>query len=286
MSASAMDGNARPRRVLVYRHSVLIRITHWINALCILVLVMSGLQIFNAHPALYFGQASDFDNPALAMRAVTTADGERIGVTVIGNTSFTTTGVLGLSAGSNGEPRARGFPSWITLPSYQDLATGRRWHFFFAWLFVINGAVYLVASLLNGHVWRDLLPTGGQLRGIGRSILEHLRLRFGHGEEARRYNVLQKLAYLGIIFLVLPLLILAGLAMSPAIDAAAPWLTTVLGGRQTARTIHFICAFLIVLFVLVHVVMVLVSGVWNNLRSMITGRYAIETTASDPGDKP
>jgi thiosulfate reductase cytochrome b subunit len=281
-----MDGNARPRRVLVYRHSVLIRITHWINALCILVLVMSGLQIFNAHPALYFGQASDFDNPALAMRAVTTADGERIGVTVIGNTSFTTTGVLGLSAGSNGEPRARGFPSWITLPSYQDLATGRRWHFFFAWLFVINGAVYLVASLLNGHVWRDLLPTGGQLRGIGRSILEHLRLRFGHGEEARRYNVLQKLAYLGIIFLVLPLLILAGLAMSPAIDAAAPWLTTVLGGRQTARTIHFICAFLIVLFVLVHVVMVLVSGVWNNLRSMITGRYAIETTASDPGDKP
>ncbi|MEO8667202.1 MAG: cytochrome b/b6 domain-containing protein [Bauldia sp.] len=278
--------SVRPRRILVYRHSVLTRITHWINVLCILVLVMSGLQIFNAHPALYFGQKSDFDKPALAMRAVNGPDGAPIGVTTIGGATFTTTGVLGLSAGSDGELRQRGFPSWITLPSYQDLSTGRRWHFFFAWLFVINGAVYLIASFLNGHVWRDLLPTGRQLREIGKSIGEHLRLRFGHGDEARNYNVLQKLAYIGVIFVVLPLLILAGLAMSPGVDAAVPWLTTVFGGRQTARTIHFICASLIVLFVLVHVIMVLISGVWNNIRSMITGRYAIVTTAGETGDKP
>jgi thiosulfate reductase cytochrome b subunit len=268
--------NARPRRLFIYRHTVLTRITHWINVLCILVLVMSGLQIFNAHPALYFGQDSDFANPVLSMRAVTTEEGERIGVTTIGGARFTTTGFLGLSEVADGQLRARGFPSWLTLPSYQDLATGRRWHFFFAWLFVINGIVYVAASLLNGHVWRDLLPTGRQLREIGKSIGDHLRLRFGHGEEARHYNVLQKLAYLAVIFVVLPLLILAGLAMSPAIDAAVPWLTEVLGGRQTARTIHFICAALIVLFVFVHVVMVLISGVWNNVRSMITGRYAID----------
>src|SRR4029079_629073 len=172
------------------------------------------------------------------------------------------------------------------IPSYQDLSTGRRWHFFFAWLFVINGAVYIVASLLNGHVWRDLLPSGQQLRHIGHSILDHLRLNFGHGEEARHYNVLQKLAYLGVIFVVLPLLILAGLAMSPGVDAAVPWLVPAFGGRQTARTIHFICASLVVLFVLVHVVMVLISGVWNNIRAMITGRYAIVPESRSPGEKP
>jgi thiosulfate reductase cytochrome b subunit len=285
VSVSAAEANPPPRRMLIYRHSVLIRLTHWINALCILVLVMSGLQIFNAHPALYFGQKSDFDRPVLSMRAVSTDDGSRIGVTTIGGASFNTTGVFGLSDGSDGQPRARGFPSWLTLPSYQDLATGRRWHFFFAWLLVINGAVYVLASLANGHVRRDLLPTGGQLRGIGRSVLDHLRLRFGHGEEARRYNVLQKLAYLGIVFVVLPLLILAGLAMSPGVDSAAHWLPAAFGGRQTARTVHFICTSLIVLFVLVHIVMVLISGVWNNLRSMITGRYAIDTTGA-PGDRP
>jgi thiosulfate reductase cytochrome b subunit len=246
---------------------------------------MSGLQIFNAHPSLYFGQQSDFANPALSMRAVIGPDGKPMGETRIGGLTFDTTGFLGLSAGANGEPRARGFPSWLTLPSYQDLATGRRWHFFFAWLFVINGAVYIIASLLNGHVWRDLLPTGGQLRQIGKTIVDHIKLRFGHGDEARHYNVLQKLVYLAVIFIVLPLLILAGLAMSPAVDAAWPWLVPALGGRQTARTIHFICASLIVLFVFVHVVMVLISGVWNNIRSMVTGRYAIATDAETRGEK-
>ena len=286
MSASVSEMSARPRRIFIYRHTVLTRVTHWINVLCILVLVMSGLQIFNAHPALYFGQKADFDNPALSMRAMLGADGRPIGITTVGGATFTTTGFLGLSTGANGEPRARGFPSWLTLPSYQDLATGRRWHFFFAWLFVINGLVYIIASVLNGHVWRDLLPTGRQLRQIGATIVEHIRLRFGHGEEARHYNVLQKLTYLAVIFLVLPLLILAGLTMSPGVDAAVPWLVPAFGGRQTARTIHFICASLIVLFVFVHVVMVLISGVWNNIRSMVTGRYAIATGGATPGETP
>lgn len=263
----------RPAKTLVYRHSLLVRITHWINVLCILVLLMSGLQIFNAHPALYWGDASHFDDPFVKMRGVRTPDG-LAGITTVFGAEFDTTGVLGLSTTSDGRVVARGFPSWATLPSHRDLATGRNWHFFFAWLFVINGLVYVVASLLTRHAWRDLVPSWAQLRGIGRTVVDHLRFRFDHGSG---YSVLQKLSYLVMIFIVLPLVILAGLGMSPAMDAAFPWIVDVMGGRQSARTIHFIAATLIVLFVLVHVVMVVVTGVWNNLRSMITGRYAVRS---------
>lgn len=259
-----------PTKTLVYRHSLIVRITHWINVLCILVLVMSGLQVFNAHPALYWGDKSTFDDPVLAMRSERGESG-LVGVTTVLDARFVTTGVLGVSGASDGSPTARGFPSWATLPSYRDLSTGRRWHFFFAWLFVINGLVYIAVSLLNRHVWRDLVPSGEQVRKIGHSISEHLRFRFDHG---RDYNVLQKLSYLVMIFIVLPLVILAGLAMSPGLDSAFPWIVDLFGGRQSARTVHFIAATAIVLFVLVHVAMVLVSGVWNNLRSMVTGRYA------------
>ena len=176
----------------IHRHSAVVRVTHWINVVCLALLLMSGLQIFNAHPALYWGEISHFESP------------------------FTV-----------GE-----FPGWLTVPSYQSLATGRHWHFLFAWIFVINGAVYLAASLLGGHLWRDLFPTREQLRYIGRSIAEHVRLRFPKGEEARRYNVLQKLAYLAVVLVLLPVMLLAGLAMSPAIDAAFPWLVPLFGGLR------------------------------------------------------
>jgi thiosulfate reductase cytochrome b subunit len=273
--ASVAPEEERPvRRVFFYRHSLVVRITHWVNVLCIAILLMSGLQIFNAHPALYIGDKSNFDHPVLAMGAMRDANGAPYGVTQILGKQFNTTGVLGLS-NSSGRLAARGFPSWITLPSYQDLATGRRWHFFFAWLFVINGLVYALYTIASGH-WRQLVPTGGQLRHIGASIREHLLLRFPKGEESKSYNVLQKLAYFGVVAVLLPVMILAGLTMSPGVDSAFPWLLEVFGGRQTARTIHFVLATLIVLFVLVHVVMVLLSGVWNNLRSMITGKYRIE----------
>jgi thiosulfate reductase cytochrome b subunit len=274
MTDATLGESPRLRKTLVYRHSILVRVTHWINVLCILVLVMTGLQIFNAHPALYWGDKSTFDDPIVAMRSRSGPENSRIGVTTVFGTTFETTGVLGLSTTPDGTVAARGFPHWATIPSYRDLATGRRWHFFFAWLFVINGIVYVVASLLSRHVWRDLVPGRDQLRHTGATILDHLRFRFDHG---RDYNVLQKLSYLAMIFVVLPLTILAGLAMSPGMDAAFPWIVDALGGRQSARTIHFIAATAIVLFVIVHVVMVLVSGVFNNLRSMITGRYAVRT---------
>jgi thiosulfate reductase cytochrome b subunit len=259
----------------IRRHSIAVRVTHWINAVCLLVLLMSGLQIFNAHPALYWGQASTFDHPILALTATGSSEAGTKGVTQIFGHAFDTTGVLGASIGPGGQVWARGFPSWLTIPSYQDLSTGRRWHFFFAWLLVLNGAVYLLSGLISGHLRRDLLPTRLQLRKIGHTIREHLLLRFPRGDEARHYNVLQKLAYLAVAFGVLPLIVLTGLTMSPGMDAAAPDLLALFGGRQSARTIHFLAASGLVLFVVVHVAMVLLSGAWNNLRSMITGTYVL-----------
>lgn len=262
-------------REVIYRHSGAVRVTHWVNALVLLVLLMSGLQIFNAHPALYLGSKSDFEHPVMAMRPM--QHGNQVyGVTTLFGWQFDTTGVFGLAGDAESGYQARGFPWWATLPGNRNLAMGRRWHFFFAWLFLFNGLAYLLWSLGSGHLRRDLAPSGQELKQIGVSIWDHVRLRFPKGEEAKRYNVLQKLAYLVVALVLLPLMLLTGLAMSPGMDAAFPVLLDLFGGRQTARTIHFISASFIVIFVVVHLVMVLITGVWNNVRSMITGRYVID----------
>jgi thiosulfate reductase cytochrome b subunit len=226
---------------VVRRHSALVRACHWINALCFLALLMSGMQIFNAHPMLNWGNATDFGRPFFSL--------------------------------------PDGFPDWATLPGEQDLAAGRRWHLFFAWILALNGAVYVVNLFASGHL-RDLWASGRDLKTIPRAILDHARLRFPKGDEALRYNVLQKLAYLSVV-LALPILILAGLTMSPAMDAALPWLVSLFGGRQSARAVHFLLATYLVGFVLVHLAMVLLSGLLNNMRSMITGRYRIEEDGHD-----
>ena len=256
-------------------HTALVRLTHWINAVCVALLLMSGLQIFNAHPALYWGEISDFAHPTLAI-STKKANGEMRGVTIVAGRTFDTTGVLGVSSAAGGGSQSRAFPSWATLPSWHSLADGRLWHFFAAWVFVLNGLVYLISGALSRHLWHDLAPSWREVTGIGGAVWQHIRLRFPHGEEARRYNVLQQLSYLAVIFGLLPLLILAGLAMSPRLDAGFPWLVELFGGRQSARTVHFLCAAALVGFGLVHVLMVLISGVFNNMRSMITGRYVIE----------
>ena len=253
------------------RHAAPVRVTHWINVICFTLLLMSGLQIFNAHPALYVGERSDFDHPAMSIQAHLSANG-LVGQTMILGHSFDTTGVLGVS-NEGGQVSRRAFPSWVTVPSFQDLATGRRWHFLFAWLLVLNALGYLVWGIASWHFVRDLLPSREELGHVGKEFLEHLRLRFPRGDAAKRYNVLQQLAYLLVVFVLLPLMILTGLTMSPGIDSAVPQLLTLFGGRQTARLIHFVTASSLVLFVIVHFVMVLISGVWNNLRSMITGWY-------------
>jgi len=279
-----MDANTEPTRrshEIIHRHSGTVRITHWVNVICLLVLLMSGLQIFNAHPALYLGSKSTFADPVMAMRPMKHGN-DVYGVTTILGWHIDTTGVFGLAKTAAGGFQIRGFPWSVTLPGHRNLAMGRRWHFFFAWVFVINGLAYLTWSLASGHLARDLTPAARELKHIGASIWEHLRLKFPKGEEAKHYNVLQKLSYLIVALVLLPLMLATGLAMSPGMDAGYPFLLDVFGGRQSARTIHFVAASAIVLFFVVHVVMVLISGVWNNLRSMITGRYVIKYPEAQP----
>jgi thiosulfate reductase cytochrome b subunit len=271
---SALTGNSRRlpagKGPLVYRQSVWTRVTHWIWAVSLFFLLLTGLQIFNAHPALYLGRQSGFgfDNEVLRIGAENSPAGPTGYAEVLGQ-RFDTTGVLGLST-RNGRLEARGFPEWATIPSYHDLASGRVVHFFFAWVLTGTLAVWLIASLLNGHLRRDLAPTGRDLRRLPRDVLDHLRLRFHH---TRDYNTLQKLSYAGVLFVAMPLMIVTGLAMSPSSNAVVPFLTDLFGGRQTARTIHFAVMVLLILFFLVHILMVFAAGPINELRSIVTGWY-------------
>lgn len=265
--------HGKARDDLVYRQTRWTRLTHWVWAVCLFFLLLTGLQIFNAHPALYIGDQSGFQfaNHVLAITAEDNGSGQR-GVTDILGVRFDTTGVLGLS-GSGGQFSERAFPAWATIPSYQDLATGRVIHFFFAWLLAGTLMVWFTASLISGHLRRDLLPGLGDIRRLPGDIADHARLRFRHG---RDYNTLQKLAYAAVLLVMLPLMILTGLAMSPSVDALVPWLPEIFGGRQTARTIHFMVMLLIVGFFLVHLLMILVAGPVNELRSIITGWHRID----------
>jgi len=267
---------------LYYRHTLPVRLMHWINVVALTILLLSGLNIFSAHPALYWGKSSYTGRPPL-FEISTREDGEGdpVGVTTIFGHDFVTTGVLGASEGPDGDLVERAFPSWLTIPDSRWLAMARRWHFLFAWVFVINGLCYVAYSIGSRHLGRDLAPDRPELRSIGRSIVEHLRFKHPTGEAAKRYNVLQKLTYLAVIFVLLPLVILMGFAMSPRLDSLFPGWVDLFGGRQSARTIHFIVAWLLVAFVLVHVFEVIVSGFWNHLRSMITGRYRVTGEAPD-----
>jgi thiosulfate reductase cytochrome b subunit len=271
--ATAVPSVAAHARPLYLRHALAVRIMHWINVVALML--MSGLQIFNAHPALYFGNSSyGGREPWLVIGAREDAQGKPVGYTRIFGREFTTTGVLGLSTDA-GRMYAQGFPSWLTIPSHQWLAMARSWHFFFAWIFLVNGLCYVAYTIASRHLARDLWPTRNDVRGLGGSIVDHLRLRHPTGEAAKRYNVLQKIAYLTVIFVLLPLIVLMGLGMSPRLDTLFGGWVGWFGGRQSVRSIHFIVAWLLVAFVLVHLFEVIVTGLWNNVRSMITGRYRV-----------
>jgi thiosulfate reductase cytochrome b subunit len=257
-----------PNGPLVYRQRVVTRVTHWLWAVSLFFLLLTGLQIFNAFPSLHIGIEAGFgyDNAILAIGAAEGPEGLR-GVTRLFGWEIDTTGLLGLSGGE-----ARAFPAWATIPSTMSLATGRVIHFFFAWVLVGTLALWAVASLWNGHA-RDLVPTLRDLRALPRDVADHARLRIHH---TRRYGVLQKLAYAVVLFGLLPLMILTGLCMSPSFNAAAPWLLDVFGGRQTARTLHFAGMVLLVGFFVVHMLMILLAGPLNELRSIVTGWYRID----------
>ena len=266
-----------PQREVMYRHTVAVRLTHWINALIIVLLLISGLRLFNYHPALYWGDYGYNGVPSLfSIAALEDIDtDEPVGVTTIMGHNFITTGVLGVAYDLQGEPVAGAFPKWLILPG--GLALARDVHFAAAWLLVLNGLAYLLFGLFTGHFRRNLVPSGAELRPrhMLADIWNHLRLRRPRGAAARHYNVLQKLAYVIVVFVLLPVMVLTGLTMSPAVTAAVPFLFDMFGGRQSARTIHFLVANLLVLFVLIHIVQAIVTGMFNNMRSMITGRYVV-----------
>jgi len=274
-------GRAQTSTTTIKRHSLTTRLWHWVNFITLIILLMSGLQIFNAHPALYWGEQSSFSQPFLAIHARKGADGSARGVVQLAGHEIVTTGVLGLS-NSNGRLRERGFSEWATLPGPQWLSMGRNWHFLAAWIFGPSIVAYLLYTLISRRRRRLIFPTQAQWREIPTTLIDHARLRFHHVAD---YNGIQKLTYILVLFGLLPAMVLSGLAMSPTMNAAWPWITELFGGRQSARTIHFICAFSLVGFFIVHIALVLVSGVFNNLRSMITGRYRIQVSSHDETEK-
>lgn len=254
-----------PKGPLIYRHRLITRLTHWVWAICLFFLLLTGLQIFNAHPTLYLGAESGFEYDNSIFEIGARAEGDSLqGYTRLFGAEFDTTGLLGTS---NGEVRA--FPAALTIPSKISLATGRSIHFAFAWALTITLLIWTIASLLNGHL-RDLIPTPADAKALPRDIADHARLRLHH---TGRYGPLQKLAYAGVLFVALPMMILTGLAMSPAMNAAAPWLLDLFAGRQTARTLHFVTMLALLAFFAIHIAMILLAGPFNELRAILTGWY-------------
>jgi thiosulfate reductase cytochrome b subunit len=264
-------------RRVVLRHSLVIRLTHWINALAMSLSLVSGLQMFEAFPALYLGDRGYYTSPAVFEMGVDTlTDGTSAGWLRIGSHRWITTGFFGVSR-RDGEAHIQSPPGWLTIPSWRDLAASQRWHLFFSWVLMINGLVYFIVGLVTGHL-RRLLPTREELRSrhLLRTTWNHLRLRFPDGDQALEYNILQKLSYLAVIGILAPLMLLTGWAMLPGLNSFAPWLPEIFGGRQGARLVHFVTAILLVLFLLVHLLALVAVGAWNELRSMITGRYVVQ----------
>jgi Ni/Fe-hydrogenase b-type cytochrome subunit len=254
---------------LVYRHNRITRLTHWINFIALTILFMSGLQIFNAFPHLHWGSKAEPEEAFFSISA-TNQNGDVRGYSELFGYRIPTTGVLGVQFTESG-PRTRAFPSWITIPGYFWLAGGRRWHFFFGWLFAINGLLYFVYNLLSGHT-RKFLFTLRDAANVPAMILYYLHLRRESPQDGE-YNPLQKMAYTSVFLILTPLVLLSGMAMSPQLDVAFNWLPAMFGGRQSARSVHFILAFGFAAFTFGHVFMVLTTGMLNNMRSMVTGWY-------------
>ena len=223
---------------LIFRHRLSTRIWHWVNVVAITVMFMSGLMIFNAHPRLYWGHFGGAPTDVAWLEL----------------------------------PR---FAGWITIPGEYSLALGRLWHFGFAWIFAFGFLGYFIWSLFNGHFRKDvaLSPAEVAPSHLWADIKKHARLDF-HSDNAR-YNPLQKITYSLVLFVLIPLAILTGLTMSPGMNAALPWLVDLFGGRQSARSLHFIAAFGFVAFVILHVTLVILAGPINEIRSMITGWFRV-----------
>ena len=215
------------------RHALSTRVWHWLNLLCVVVLFMSGLTISNAHRRLYWGDWGFEASQAWLM-----------------------------------VPR---FPDWMTIPGYYSLAVARDWHILTAWPFALGLLFMWIAMMINRHFKRDIVTKPREWRpsAIWRDVVEHLKLNFDHHE--RKYNFLQKLAYGLVLGVFLPMMIFTGISISPGMEPTFGWLVDLLGGRQSARSLHFIFAFAIAGFFIVHVLLVILSGPIRQMRDMITG---------------
>jgi len=239
MMDDAVKGGA-----LVRRHRVSTRLWHWVNAVAVIVMLMSGLMISNAHPRLYWGQfGANLDTPWLDLTQY--LEGGR-------------------------------FPGWITIPSTYNLALARHWHLFFAWVFAFGLLAYFITSLINRH-FRDLHLEKRELtpRHLIAEMVHHVQLKFPTGAAALKYNTLQKMTYIIVLFVLFPLLILTGLCLSPGVSPLTGWAIDLFGGRATARSVHFVSAGGIGAFIVVHLTLVVLAGPYNEIRSMITGKFRI-----------
>jgi thiosulfate reductase cytochrome b subunit len=276
----APDRLSPPRRVL--RHHWLVRLTHWGNALAIVFLLMTGLNIFGAHPQLYWGDAGSVEQVERQWLKIAAAGPMAApqGRLEIGNRQFDTTGVLGVSKNAADRWNVVAFPHWATFPSGRDLATARTWHFFAAWLLILNGLIWLAYGIASGRLWRDIIPRARELAPahLWHDVVQHLKGNFPRGEAALHYQVLQKLAYAGVALVLIPVAILTGMAMSPGLNAAFPFLDAVWGGRQSARSVHFLAAGGIAGFLVLHLVLVVLAGPIRGIGAMITGRLTIGGT--------
>lgn len=226
------------------RHSLLVRVTHWVMTLAFLALLVSGLEIVLSHPRFYWGETGNVNTPVLFK--------------------------IPVPSSRNLVPTGYGY----VLPDQNGWS--RYLHFQSAWVFVLTGLLYVGAGLLAGHFRRNLVPAAPEVapKRLARKIWESVRLRRPGAEEAWSYNGLQRVTYLVVIFVLAPLVVWTGLAMSPAFVSAVPSAVNLLGGQQSARTLHFVVTLVLLAFLLVHVSMVALAGFWSRMRAMITGRAA------------
>jgi thiosulfate reductase cytochrome b subunit len=231
-----------PATTVTSRHSALVRVTHWITTLCFFALLVSGIEILISHPRFYWGET--------------------------GNVLTTPLFKVPIPASRNLVPTGYGY----VLPDQNGWS--RYLHFQAAWVVILTGLLYIIFGFFTGHFRKNLLPSEADRswRAFSTVIAKHLRFARPSEAEAWSYNVLQRLAYLFVIFVLFPLVIWTGLAMSPAFVSAVPATVNLLGGQQSARTIHFFVSVFLVLFLLVHVVMIFVAGFRSRMRTMITGR--------------
>jgi thiosulfate reductase cytochrome b subunit len=239
---AATSAAAVPARTVTARHSALVRVTHWITALCFLALLVTGIEILISHPRFYWGEAGNVNTPPLFK--------------------------LPIPASRATVPTGYGY----VLPDQNGWS--RYLHFQAAWVAVLTGILYVISMLFSGHLRKNLLPRGADIswRALSAAIAKNLRFKRPSEEEAWSYNLLQRLTYLFVIFILFPLVIWTGLAMSPAIASVFPSAVSVLGGQQSARTIHFFVSVFLLVFLVVHIVMICLAGFNKRMRAMITGR--------------